>query len=113
MASEERKKAENVDEVLQRVDPAKRAFLKGLLVGSAFVTPIVTSFSMSGVSVYQAHAQNGSNVTGSWSASLAIAAIHFSAGFGDAGAAGLARRPRHQANRTASVANPPGTPMGQ
>ena len=63
MASEERKKAENVDEVLQRVDPAKRAFLKGLLVGSAFVTPIVASFSMDGVSVYQAHALDGSNIT--------------------------------------------------
>ena len=61
MASEENKKSENVEAVLQRVDPAKRAFLKALVTGSAFVAPIVTSFSMKGVSVYQAHAQGASD----------------------------------------------------
>jgi hypothetical protein len=63
MASEERKNADKVDEVLQRVDPAKRGFLKALVVGSAFVAPIVASFPMEGLSVYEAHAQGGSNIT--------------------------------------------------
>jgi len=65
MASEENKKSDNVEAVLQRVDPAKRAFLKALVTGSAFVAPIVTSFSMKGVSVYQAHAQGASDAVNS------------------------------------------------
>jgi endosialidase-like protein len=62
MASNEREQNDKVDEVLQRVDPAKRGFLKALVVGSAFVAPTVASFSMEGLSVYEAHAQGGSNI---------------------------------------------------
>src|SRR5262249_38602015 len=51
------------DDALDRVDPNKRAFLKGLVGGGAFVTPMVLSFSMDAVSVYKAHAQGGSNST--------------------------------------------------
>jgi len=55
-------KNDKVDEVLERIDPAKRSFLKALVVGTAFVAPMVASFPMDGVSVYKAHAQGGSNV---------------------------------------------------
>jgi hypothetical protein len=51
-------------EVLGRVDPDRRGFLKKVLVAGAFTVPTVTSFSMDSLSVYQAHAQNGSNTTG-------------------------------------------------
>jgi len=54
---------DKIDRALEQVDPAKRAFLKGLVGGSAFLTPMVVSFSMEGVSLYQAHAGTGSNVT--------------------------------------------------
>jgi len=51
-----------LDEALKRVDANKRAFLKGLVAGGAFVTPMVLSFPMDAVSVYKAHAQGGSNI---------------------------------------------------
>src|ERR1051326_8715180 len=63
MTSGDSDKRDKVDEVMQRVDPAKRGFLNALVVGGAFVAPIVASFPMQGLSVYQAHAQGGSNVT--------------------------------------------------
>src|ERR1051326_4428085 len=63
MTSGDSDKRDKVDEVMQRVDPAKRGFLKALVVGGAFVAPIVASFPMEGLSVYQAHAQGGSNGT--------------------------------------------------
>jgi len=50
-----------VDDVLKQIDPAKRDFLKALVAGTAFVAPIVVSFPMDGLSVYEAHAQGGSN----------------------------------------------------
>ena len=53
---------DELEHVLDRVDPAKRAFLKKLVVGTAFVVPTVASFSMDGLSHYQANAQV-SNVT--------------------------------------------------
>ncbi len=53
---------DELETVLDRVDPAKRAFLKKLVVGTAFVVPTVTSFSMDGLSTYQANAQ-ASNVS--------------------------------------------------
>lgn len=62
MSSDEREQSDNVDKVLQRVDPAKRGFLKTLVIGGAFVAPTVASFSMEGLSVYQAHAAIGSNI---------------------------------------------------
>lgn len=57
------KKAEHIDAALQNVDPNKRAFLKALLVGTAFGVPTVVSFSMKGISSYTVHAQAGSNFT--------------------------------------------------
>jgi hypothetical protein len=63
MASDESEHNDKVDEVLQRVDPAKRGFLKALVIGGAFVAPVVASFPMEGLSVYEAHAQGGSNMT--------------------------------------------------
>jgi hypothetical protein len=48
---------EELDSVLERIDPAKRAFLKKLIVGTAFVVPTVASFSMDGLSLYEANAQ--------------------------------------------------------
>ena len=63
MESNEGETNDKVDEVLQRVDPAKRGFLKALVVGSAFVAPTVASFPMAGLSVYEAHAQGGSNTS--------------------------------------------------
>ena len=53
---------EELDAVLERIDPDKRAFLKKLVVGTAFVVPTVASFSMDGLSVYEANAQV-SNIT--------------------------------------------------
>ena len=52
---------EKLDDALQKVNPAKREFVKALVVGTAFVIPTVASFSMKGISLYEAHAQ--SNVT--------------------------------------------------
>jgi len=46
------------DEALQKVDPAKRDFVKALVVGTAFVVPTIASFSMKGISIYEAHAQS-------------------------------------------------------
>jgi hypothetical protein len=37
---------EKLDRVLRTVDPAKRTFLKKLLVGTAFAIPIVASYSV-------------------------------------------------------------------
>lgn len=62
MASDKNERDDKVDEVLRHVDPAKRGFLKALVVGTAFVAPIVASFPMEGLSVYEAHAQGGSNI---------------------------------------------------
>ena len=44
------------DKVLRNVDESRRAFLKKLLIGGAFVVPAVASFSMSGIGVEQAQA---------------------------------------------------------
>ena len=53
---------DELERVLDRVDPQKRAFLKTLVVGTAFVVPTVASFSMDGLSLYEANAQV-SNIT--------------------------------------------------
>lgn len=55
---------EKLDPVLEQVDPEKREFLKKVLVGTAFVAPIVASFSMDGLSPNEAFAQGlSSNIT--------------------------------------------------
>ena len=53
---------DELEQMLDRVDPKKRAFLKTLVVGTAFVVPTVASFSMDGLSLYEANAQV-SNIT--------------------------------------------------
>ena len=50
---------EKLDPILDQVDPGKRDFLKKVIVSSAFVTPIVASFSMEGLSPNEAFAQSG------------------------------------------------------
>ena len=45
------------DPILRQVDPEKRDFLKKVIVGTAFVAPIVASFSMDSLSPNEAFAQ--------------------------------------------------------
>lgn len=53
-----------LDPILEQVDPEKRDFLKKVIVGTAFVAPIVASFSMEALSPNAAFAQVlSSNVT--------------------------------------------------
>ena len=53
-----------LDKALQGLDEAKRRTLFRLLLGAAFITPIVASFSMDGLTISKVHAQvvNGSGV---------------------------------------------------
>ena len=53
----------NGSEVLSRLNPERREFLKKLIAATAFAVPTVASFSMDGMSAYEAHALQGSNVT--------------------------------------------------
>ncbi len=46
------------DELLDHVGPSRRQFVKRLVVGSAFATPVVSSFSMSGVNAVFAQDTN-------------------------------------------------------
>ncbi len=55
--------ADSPDDVLDRVDQDKRDFLKKVLAATAFTVPTIVSFSMDSLSVYEAHAQQGSNIT--------------------------------------------------
>ena|SRR5437764_274674 len=48
---------ENLDAALRGIDESKRATLRRLIVKGAFVTPIVASFAMSGLTVERAAAQ--------------------------------------------------------
>jgi hypothetical protein len=49
---------ETLDPILEKVDPEKREFLKKVIVGTAFVAPIVSSFSLEGLSPNEAFAQS-------------------------------------------------------
>lgn len=53
----------NLDEALTGVEPSRRTFIKRVAIGAAFATPIISSFSMSGMSVNTAAAQT-SNLSG-------------------------------------------------
>ena len=53
---------DKLDPILEQVDPEKRDFLKKVLAGTAFVAPIVASFSMEGLSPNEAFAQS-TNIT--------------------------------------------------
>jgi hypothetical protein len=50
---------EKVEQALHAVDPAKREFLKKLLVGAAFAVPTIASFSVKDL----AHASVASPIT--------------------------------------------------
>ncbi len=47
----------NVEAALEGVDPSRRKFLRGLLAGSAYAAPLLTSFSLSALSAEPAMAQ--------------------------------------------------------
>ncbi len=49
------------DSVLDKVDPAKRAFVRKVVRGTAFVAPVVASFSLDGLTVGDAQAGRPSN----------------------------------------------------
>jgi hypothetical protein len=51
---------ENLDAALRGIDESKRTTLRRLIVKGAFVTPIVASFAMSGLTVERAAAQTNS-----------------------------------------------------
>lgn len=44
------------DVALERIDPARRAFIRKLAVGTAFAVPLVASFSTGGLSLNSAQA---------------------------------------------------------
>ena len=55
------------EDALRGVDESKRRTLMRLGLGAAFVTPIVASFSLDGLTISKVHAQtaNGSGCVGS------------------------------------------------
>ena len=53
----------HLDEQLAGVEPSRRTFIKRVAIGAAFATPIITSFSMSGMAANAAAAQS-SNLSG-------------------------------------------------
>ena len=55
----------NLDEALKGIDESKRRTLHRLALGAAFVTPIVASFSIDGLTISTVHAAsaNGSGHT--------------------------------------------------
>jgi hypothetical protein len=50
------------DEVLERLSPERREFLKRLIGVTAFAGPAIASFSVDTLSAYEAHAAQGSNL---------------------------------------------------
>ena len=50
-------------DILSRLGPERRDFLKKLVGATAFTVPVVASFSMDTLSAYEAHAAVGSNAT--------------------------------------------------
>jgi len=50
-------KNNRVDEALEAVDPSKRAFLRKVVVTTAFAAPVVASFAIDGMVVSKAIAQ--------------------------------------------------------
>ena len=55
---------DRLDRALETIDESKRASLRKLLVGAAFVPPVVASFAVNGMIVTSVQAQSGSsNIT--------------------------------------------------
>lgn len=55
--TDKKRSADNIDEVIADVDPDRRKFLRSLIVGSAYSVPVVSSFSMSGLTATPVTAQ--------------------------------------------------------
>jgi hypothetical protein len=51
------------DAILDEVDPQKRDFIGKLIGTTAFAAPIIASFAMTGLTIADAHAASGPNVT--------------------------------------------------
>jgi hypothetical protein len=49
--------------VLHRIDETRRSFVRKLITSSAFVVPAVASFQMAGLSISEAQAQVGNQVS--------------------------------------------------
>ena len=45
-----------LDQELGDIEPGRRTFIKRMVIGAAFATPVVSSFSMTGLSANQAAA---------------------------------------------------------
>jgi len=46
---------------IERIDASKRASIRKMVLGTAFIVPTVVSFSMSGLAVSEAEAFNGNS----------------------------------------------------
>jgi Chaperone of endosialidase len=57
----------NLNSALEGVDERKRETLRRLIVKGAFVTPVVASFAMAGLTVEQAAAQTNQSTSGTFS----------------------------------------------
>ncbi len=56
-------KTEVSDEVLKKVDANRRSFVGKIIVGTVFAAPVVSSFSMDGLSSASAQVMYSGNVT--------------------------------------------------
>jgi hypothetical protein len=54
---------DRLNKALESVDESKRAAMRKLLVGAAFVPPVVASFAINGMMVSSASGQSGSSTT--------------------------------------------------
>ena len=55
---------QNVERVLDKIDPDKRQFIGKLIGTTAFVAPLVASFTIDSLSVADAFPANGSQILG-------------------------------------------------
>jgi len=53
------------DQVLEKVRPDRRSFVRKVIVGTAFAVPVVSSFSMDGLSIKVGRSAFAANTTGS------------------------------------------------
>ena len=60
---------EEFDSTLEGVDDGRRAFLKKVVVGTAFAVPVVSSFTMTGIKAVYAETPSASGQVGSAGAS--------------------------------------------
>jgi hypothetical protein len=45
---------DRLDKALAKIEPTRRGAIKGMIAGTAFIVPLVTSFSMNGLALNQA-----------------------------------------------------------